>query len=119
MIVTPGNPKDVAEAGSSHTAQITQVAPGRAASMVMKNCSEAEWVCPALGFDQGLDWGQPGSKPWPLHRWEIMLQYIEQFRIVPSIFKVSDPTIRHYCPSMLLVQTDAQGWPTANTSTDS
>ena len=34
------------------------------------------------------------------HSWESMLQYIEQFRIALSIFKVSAPRIRRDCPSM-------------------
>ena len=41
---------------------------------------------------------QAGVHLW--HRRAIAPQYIEQFRIVLSIFKVSDPTIRRDCPSM-------------------
>ena len=36
----------------------------------------------------------------PQHRWAIAPKCIEQFRIVLSIFKVSDPTIQRDCPSM-------------------
>ena len=43
----------------------------------------------------------PCSRPVVHHGWAIVPQYIEQFRIVLFIFKVSAPTIQRDCPSNL------------------
>ena len=45
-----------------------------------------------------------GQSPW----------HIEQFRIVPSIYKVSAPTIQRYCPSMRLSDAQHNIWPSSS-----
>ena len=64
------------------------------------SCGHVPTACPV--------WG-PEPPDYPLepelrcvgHRWAIAPQYIEQFIIVLSLFKVSAPTIQHDCPSMV------------------